>query len=217
LTKPRGHCKRTSSSGSTISPSVDSSRDTDSLRRNYNEFIKVSKDISALETEMLELKGVLEEWRTVPEGLEIEPAFDQDNGASKCNVLAVRLKMSAYRLAPDRNRRNSMADLQALYKTQLEALWDSVEGAQRFLPVVPNRHILGRFSHWIELNSATYRPRQSVILVLLNDALLIAVEKRRQMGGAVKVVADRCFHLNEIAVTDLKDTGGMFGLPLICA
>lgn len=101
-----------------------------------------------------------------------------------------------------------MADLQALYKTQLEALWDSVEGAQRFLPVVPNRHILGRFSNWIELNSATYRPRQSVILVLLNDALLIAVEKRRQMGGQVKVVADKCFHLNEIAVTDLKDTGG---------
>lgn len=28
------------------------------------------------------------------------------------------------------------------------------------------------------------------------------------MGGQVKVVADKCFHLNEIAVTDLKDTGG---------
>lgn len=111
-------------------------------------------------------------------------------------------------LPADRNRRNSLADLQALYKTQLEALWDSVEGAQRFLPIVPNRHILGRFSNWIELNSATYRPRQSVILVLLNDALLVAVEKRRQMGGQAKVVADKCFHLNEIAVTDLKDTGG---------
>lgn len=32
---------------------------------------------------MMELKGVLEEWRTVPEGLEIEQTFDQSNGMSE--------------------------------------------------------------------------------------------------------------------------------------
>lgn len=38
--------------------------------RNYAEFVVISKEIATLETEMLELKGVLEEWRTVPESLE---------------------------------------------------------------------------------------------------------------------------------------------------
>ena len=137
---------------------------------------------------MLELKSVLEEWKTVPEGLEIELSFE-------ANVQS------------GRNRRNSIADLQALYKTQLEALWESVEGAQRFLPATAGRHVLGRHSNWIELNNATYRPRQGVILILLNDAFLVAVEKRRQMGRAVRIVADKCFHLNEIAVTDLRDAG----------
>lgn len=52
------------------------------LVRNYHEFIRVSKDIASLENEMLELKGVLEEWRTVPEGLENEQTFDQSSGMS---------------------------------------------------------------------------------------------------------------------------------------
>lgn len=41
-----------------------------SYHRNYAEFVVISKEIATLETEMLELKGVLEEWRTVPESLE---------------------------------------------------------------------------------------------------------------------------------------------------
>ena len=52
---------------------------TDFIPRNYQEFIKVSKEIAALETEMLEMKSVLEEWKTVPEGLEIEQSFDPDS------------------------------------------------------------------------------------------------------------------------------------------
>lgn len=167
---------------------------------NYTEFIQVSKDIAALESEMLELKSVLEEWKTVPEGLAVEQSFDaaapsQNGGFAHASGAKV-------------NRRNSLADLQALYRTQLETLWEAVEGAQRFLPMTPGRHVLGRHAGWIELNSATYRPRQQVILILLNDALLVAIEKRRQMGGATRIVADRCFILNEIAVTDLRDTGG---------
>jgi hypothetical protein len=39
-------------------------------RSNYADFVVISKEIATLENEMLELKGVLEEWRTVPESLE---------------------------------------------------------------------------------------------------------------------------------------------------
>jgi hypothetical protein len=62
----------------------------------------------------------------------------------------------------------------------------------------------------VELNSATYKPKQSVHLFLLNDAMLVSVKKRRGpgIGGQVRLVAERCFNLSEIVVVDLKDGGG---------
>jgi hypothetical protein len=66
--------------------------------------------------------------------------------------------------------------------------------------------------NFVELNSATYKPRRRVHLFLLNDAMLVAVKKRRQMemGGKEKLVAEKCFNLSEIVVVDLKDGGGLF-------
>jgi hypothetical protein len=58
-----------------------------------------------------------------------------------------------------------------------------------------------------ELNAATYKARGPVHLFLLNDSMLVAVQRRRQMGSKVKLVADKCFTLNEIVVVDLKDGG----------
>lgn len=40
------------------------------LCSNYADFVLISKEIATLENEMIELKGVLEEWRAVPELLE---------------------------------------------------------------------------------------------------------------------------------------------------
>lgn len=62
-------------------------------------------------------------------------------------------------------------------------------------------------SAFTELNSATYKPRGLVHLFLLNDSMLVAIQRRRQMGSKVKLVADKCFTLNEIVVVDLKDGG----------
>jgi exocyst complex component 8 len=111
-----------------------------------------------------------------------------------------------------RTQRNSLADLATLYKSQLSALWDGVEGAQKFLPYVPGRHIITESASYIELNSATYKPKQQVHLFLLNDAMLVSVKKRRGtgVGGALRLVAERCFNLSEIVVVDLKDGGGEF-------
>lgn len=99
-----------------------------------------------------------------------------------------------------------------MYKSQLSALWDGVEGAQKFLPYVPGRHIITEAASFIELHAATYKPKQPVHLFLLNDAMLVAVKKRRGpgIGGAVRLVAERCFNLSEIVVVDLKDGGGTF-------
>ncbi|KAK4045998.1 exocyst complex component exo84 [Microbotryomycetes sp. JL201] len=167
--------------------------------QNYPDFVIISKEISTLENEMLELKGILEEWRTVPELLEGGWGDDElligSAGAGR------------------RNARNSIADLAALYKTQLAALWDNVEGAQKLLPFVPGRHIITESASFIELNSATYKPKQNVHLVLLSDAILVAVKKRRGTGAgsgsSIRLVAERCFNLSEIVVVDLKDGGDL--------
>lgn len=115
-----------------------------------------------------------------------------------------------------RNARNSIADLATLYKSQLSALWEGVEGAQKFVPYVPGRHIITEAASFIELHAATYKPKQPVHLFLLNDAMLVSVKKRRGpgIGGAVRLVAERCFNLSEIVVVDLKDGGGEFSFSL---
>lgn len=40
--------------------------------RNYSEFITISKEIATLENDMLELKELLGEWKTLPQALELE-------------------------------------------------------------------------------------------------------------------------------------------------
>ncbi|KAM0754770.1 hypothetical protein T439DRAFT_284794, partial [Meredithblackwellia eburnea MCA 4105] len=166
--------------------------------RNYADFVVISKEISTLENEMLELKGVLEEWRAVPESLESGWGVDD-------------LLMGASTGANRRNQRNSLADLATLYKSQLAALWEGVEGSQKLLPYVPGRHLIAESASFIELHSATYKPKQQVHLFLLNDAMLVSVKKRRgtAVGGKVRLVAERCFNLSEIVVVDLKDGGDL--------
>jgi hypothetical protein len=124
--------------------------------------------------------------------------------------------------------RNSVLDLENLYKTQIQSLWTQISGSQKFLTYVPGRHLICEASNFVELNSATYKAKQTVELFLLNDLLLVAVRKRKRnetAGAAVKgkgggevgkedekqrgrLVAERCWNLNEVVVVDVKDSGG---------
>ncbi|EGG05981.1 uncharacterized protein MELLADRAFT_77926 [Melampsora larici-populina 98AG31] len=170
------------------------------LIRNYSAFVAISKEIATLENEMLELKTVLEEFKTLPGDL------DMGLGSEEFNLSGGSLTSDIRKRAA----RNSVADVNALYRTQLEALWENVEGSQKFLPVVPGRHLVSESKTFVELNSITYKPKHNVHLFLLNDTLLVAVPKRTGMGSSkVKLVADKCFNLGEISVTDLKDGGDL--------
>ncbi|BGP54222.1 hypothetical protein JCM8202_001355 [Rhodotorula sphaerocarpa] len=163
---------------------------------NYADFIVISKEIATLESEMLELKGVLEEWRAVPELLE-GGTGDEDWVLGAANTPT---------------RRNSIADLATLHKSQLSALWENVEGAQKLVTYVPGRHIITEAASFVELHPTTYKPKQSVHLFLLNDAMLVCQKKNRGaggVGGPSRLVAERCFTLSEIVVVDLKDTGDL--------
>ena len=73
-----------------------------------------------------------------------------------------------------------------------------------------------------ELNAATYKVVSIVRFVILDDAVLVA---KRRGGGATatgsssgesggKLVADRCWPLNEMLVLDTKDTVSKYSTSL---
>lgn len=194
----------TESSLRTFKNSLAAAKDAanDDLKRqvfkNYSEFITISKEIATLENDMLELKELLSEWKQLPQSLEL----DDTTTASFSDSFA-RAKVGA------KGNRNSTIDLQQIYRAQITSLWEGIEGSQKFLPYIPGRHLIAEASSFTELNAATYKPQQSVALFLLDDLLLIATRRKRQMSSKVRLVAERCFSLAEIVVIDLKDGGDL--------
>ncbi|PNS18647.1 Exocyst complex component exo84 [Sphaceloma murrayae] len=184
--------------------------------QNRTQFIKISKEAEKLKTEMRTLRGLM---------TDMTSALHQAAQAGGAEVTAMSVA--------DRKRanRSSVANLEALWSSQLQTLWKRVEGAQKYLPAVPGRHIAYESSRWVELNAATWKPRRRVHLILLNDHLLIATEKKRAEGfnttspnlsnnrrvsvygapsGAASnpatLVADRCFPLSDITMSDISRT-----------
>ncbi|EIN14240.1 hypothetical protein PUNSTDRAFT_110361 [Punctularia strigosozonata HHB-11173 SS5] len=166
--------------------------------KNYAEFVHISKEISTLENEMLELKDSLSEWRNMPSLLHI------DENAS----VAERR----------RNVRSSVADLRVLYASQMQSLHAQIEGSTKFVPTIPGRHVVSEMEDGIlALNAATYKVTHAVRFVLLDDAVLVAKRKKGRDGGSKeggterggKWVAERCWPLNEMLVLDTKDTASM--------
>lgn len=175
---------------------------------NRTQFIIISKEIDKLKAEMRVLRTLLTELHNTTDSLRTESSFS--NTASD-----VQARKNA--------NRSSVADLTALHMSHLQALWKAVEGAQKFLPSVPGRHIILESRHWIELNAATWKPRRIVHMVLLNDHLLIATVKKKRMdqntapssspssaapqphrSPHTKNVADKCWGLSEIEMVDLS-------------
>ncbi|KAF8548878.1 hypothetical protein OG21DRAFT_667621 [Imleria badia] len=166
--------------------------------KNYAEFVLVSKEISVLENEMLELKESLQEWKSMPSLLHI------DESAS----VAERRRAA----------RSSVVDLRILYASQMQTLHSQISGSAKFAPATPGRHVVAEMDGIWELNAATYKVISMVRFVILDDGVLVA---RRRRGGtptagtsnaaetAGKLVAERCWPLNEMLVLDTKDTASM--------
>ncbi|KAJ7665460.1 nuclear mRNA splicing protein [Mycena polygramma] len=169
--------------------------------KNYAEFVLISKEISTLENEMLELKESLSEYKSMPSLLHIpDPTSTSSSG------------LSSY-------RRSSVADLRIMYFNQMQSLHSQIEGSAKFAPTTPGRHVVGEVEGVIALNAATYKPTGKVKFVVLDDAVLVARRRRRTGGGGGeprggsvsegKLVAERCWPLNEMLVLDTKDSPSM--------
>lgn len=171
-----------------------------SIYQNRTQFIRISKEAENLKSEMSNLRTLMSELTT---------ALEQSSAAAGSNIDVVDAK--ARRTA----NRSSVANLEAMWNTQLQALWKNVEKSQKFLPAVPGRHVIMENGNWIELDSATWKPKRPVHLFLLNDHLLVASKKRKkidpnapQTGPApTKLVAEECWPLSEIDILDMAATG----------
>ncbi|CAK5264323.1 unnamed protein product [Mycena citricolor] len=163
--------------------------------KNYAEFVLISKEISTLENEVLELKESLSEYKSMPSLLNIpDPTATTSAG------------LSSY-------RRSSVADLRIMYFNQMQTLHSQIEGSAKFAPTTPGRHVVAEFENVIGLNAATYKATGKVKFVVLDDAVLVARRRRRGGDGGTlregKLVAERCWPLNDMLVLDTKDSPSM--------
>ena len=167
--------------------------------QNRTQFIKISKEAEKLKGEMRTLRSLMTELTgalgQATIGHSTEPTSPTVDDLPKRNA-----------------NRSSVANLESMWNVQLQALWKSVEGSQKFLPAVPGRHIVLETGHWVELDSATWKPRRPVHIVLLNDHLLVAVKKRKRVDQSnpnhrgpvpTKLVAEECWPLQDIDMIDL--------------
>jgi len=195
--------------------------------QNRTQFIRISKEADKLKTEMRTLRTLMSDL-TGALGQAAGSAGTDQNGASS-SLLSLTTPTAS---TADRKRanRSSVANLEAMWSSHLQTLWKRAEGSQKFLPALPGRHIILESQRWVELNAATWKPRRRVALVLLNDHLLVASEKKRRdlvqaegtkgsrqsvmfnsaFGGQASVatqttfVAERCWALQDVSLADIS-------------
>ena len=99
--------------------------------------------------------------------------------------------------------------MRILYANQMQTLHAQIEGSSKFVPTTPGRHVITEIDSIYALNSATYKVDHSCRFVLLDDAVLVAKKRRRRNNAErEKLIAERCWPLNEMLVLDTKDSAG---------
>ncbi|KAK6381554.1 exocyst complex component exo84 [Exophiala oligosperma] len=176
-----------------------------SVYQNRTSFIKISKEAEKLKAEMAILQSLMSE---------LTSTIGQSSSGNSNNAISPDLSHSNSQSRKQANR-SSVANLEQMWNIQLQALWKNVEKSQKFLPAAPGRHIVAETGSWIELDSATWKPKRPVHIVLLNDHLLVASKKRKrvdpnvpQQGPApTKLVAEECWPLQDIEIIDMAANG----------
>jgi hypothetical protein len=170
--------------------------------QNRTQFIKISKEAEKLKSEIDVLRGLMSE---------LTGALGQTNTVSNHSDTNIS-PLDGAGQSRKRANRSSVANLESMWNVQLQALWKTVEKSQKFLPAIPGRHIVMETGQWVELDSATWKAKRPVHIVLLNDHLLVASVKRKrtdpndpnQKGPApTKLVAEECWPLQDIDLADL--------------
>ncbi|KAF1362724.1 hypothetical protein EJ07DRAFT_174267 [Lizonia empirigonia] len=158
---------------------------------NRTHFINISNEAEKLKAEMRTLRHLM---------ADLTQTLEQTASATA----------TGQHISPRRANRSSIGDLNQIRAAQLQQLYRDVEGSQKYLPPIPGRYIVWKSRRWFQLDSATLKARRRVRLLLLNDHLLIAAEKkarndlqapRDRNRSAVEYLAQRCFALPDVHVS----------------
>jgi len=177
--------------------------------QNRTQFVAISKEAEKLKGEMRTLRALISELTTSLGSASTGSTAPEPRQSNDTSTARARKQAN----------RSSVANLEAMWNTQLYALWKNVEGSQKFLPAIPGRHIIHETGHWVELDAATWKPRRPAHIFLLNDHLMIATRKKKRVdpntvNGDIpqepitKLVADRCWALQDIVMVDLSSGAG---------
>jgi hypothetical protein len=169
---------------------------------NREQFIKISKEAEKLKGELRTIRNLMSELTGT-----LNQVTVAGGGAAASEI------ESFSSVSRKRSNRSSVANLEALWSSHLQELWRRVEGSQKYLPAIPGRHVVYESGRWVELNSATWKPRRKVHLILLNDHLLIAAEKKKPQENSkdpkdkqptVQLLALKCWPLQDVQIADLN-------------
>lgn len=178
--------------------------------KNRTQFIKISKEAEKLKGEMRTLRGLMSELTASLNQASINAGVPEPRAA---------LDEGARSRARKQANRSSVANLEAMWNTQLHALWKNVEGSQKFLPAIPGRHVVLEQSTWLELDAATWKAKRYAHIFLLNDHLMVATKRKRRVDPntmtngdtgqktSSRTVADKCWPLQDIDMVDLASAG----------
>ena len=178
--------------------------------QNRTRFIRISKEAEKLKDEMRTLRGLMADLSTTLNAATLSSASIPDDRGRRSPSFEETPQATSAR---KRANRSSVANLEALWNTQLQALWKNIEGSQKFLPAIPGRHVVHESGQWIELDAATWKSRRPVHIVLLNDHLLVATKKSKRLEPSsntlspdqrapTKLVAVRCWPLQDIELVE---------------
>ena len=175
--------------------------------QNRTQFIKISKEVEKLKGDMRALKILMKDLKTNASALRTSCIAGHGADGAFSSGMSTR------------DKRSSVLDRSILWQAQMQALYKSVEGSQKFLPNTPGRHVVQDAGPWIELDNATYKSRRLMQIYLLNDHLLVASRRKRRVDNSgmdgrapiTKQVVDRCWPLLDIEVIDMAGTGESTG------
>ncbi|ODQ81956.1 hypothetical protein BABINDRAFT_165465 [Babjeviella inositovora NRRL Y-12698] len=100
--------------------------------------------------------------------------------------------------------RSSIVVLEKMWASALASLYKHVEGAAKFVPPIPGRHVFAESGRWSELNGANWKVFQPIHLFVLNDHVLVATKKKKTTNEhAFKLVAVQCWPIQDVTMGDI--------------
>lgn len=159
------------------------------VQQNIDAFIRTSAHVKEVQAEMANFKTIL---------LEIKQTVSETN-------VALGIDMDEQSTSRKWAKRSSIANLEALWATQMHELWRRVDGSQKFLPAIPGRHVVYETNKFQELHTATRTIKRRVHLILIDDHVLVAADNAKTGGG---LVAENVLNLSDIEVDDGEHNEG---------